>query len=102
MTIGFPQHRQRSVIARAAVDSGAFDVCFDIVQVRVGQKLAAQFEPGGAVAVGKKAILADRVDAVGQRLQEAVDELVRIERHDLRRSAVTIIPPAERDLPSAS
>jgi len=50
------------------------------------------------MAVGEKAIMADAMEAVGQRVQEeATDELVSIERYDLRAAAIPIIPPAERD-----
>lgn len=42
--------------------------------------------------------MAERMEAVRQRVQqEAANELVRVERHHLCPSAMTIIPPAERD-----
>ena len=79
-------------------DSGAFGIRFESVLPRSGQQPAAQFEPGGAMTIGEEAVVADAMEAVGQRVQqEAADELVGVERHDLRLAAVTIIPPAERD-----
>lgn len=42
--------------------------------------------------------MADAMETVGQRVQEKVtDELVRVERHDLRLAALAVVPPAERD-----
>ena len=53
----------------------------------------------GAVAVGEEAVVADAVKAVRQGVQqEAADELVGVERHDLRLAVVAIILPAEGDL----
>ena len=50
------------------------------------------------MTIGEEAVVADAMEAVGQRVQEeAADELVRVERHDLRLAAVAIISPAERD-----
>ena len=50
------------------------------------------------MTVGEEAIVADAMEAVRQGVQqEAPDELVGVERHDLRPAAMTIIPPAERD-----
>ena len=60
------------------------------------QELPDDGESGPAASVGEKAIVADAVEAVGQAVQqEATDELVRIERHQPGRVAVTIIAPAE-------
>ena len=53
-------------------------------------------QSGPAASIGEEAIVADAVEAVGQAVQqEATDELVRIERHQPGRVAVTIIAPAE-------
>lgn len=71
---------------------------FDVVLLRSGQQPSAQVEPGGTMTVGEKAIMADAMEAVWQRVQEeATDELISIERHDLRPAVMAIIPPAERD-----
>ena len=71
---------------------------FDVVLLRSCQQTAALVEPGGTMTVGEKAIMADAMEAVGQCVQEeATDELVSIERHDLRPAVMAIIPPAERD-----
>ena len=49
-----------------------------------GEQVAAQRQLGGAMAVGEEADMADAVEAVGQGVQqEAADELVGVERHDL-------------------
>ena len=83
---------------REALGGGAFGIWFEIVLLRSCQQSAAQVEPGGAMAVGEEAVVADAMEAVGQRVQEeAADELVGVERHDLRLAAVAIISPAERD-----
>src|SRR5690554_3110349 len=48
--------------------------------------------------ISKKTIVADAMEAVGQRVQEeAMDELVGVERHDPRLAAMSIVAPAERD-----
>lgn len=79
-------------------DSGAFGIRFGIIRLWFCQQPAAQVEPGGAMAVGEEAIVPDAVEAVGQRVQEeAADELVGVQRHDLRPAAVAVILPAERD-----
>src|SRR5262249_33992679 len=55
---------------------------------------------GGPVAVGKQAIVADAVEAVGEDMQEeAADELIGLERHRLPAigSIEPIILPAESD-----
>ncbi len=51
------------------------------------------------MAVGHEAVVADAMKPVGQRMdQEAADELIGIEGHDLRAAAVAIILPAECDM----
>ena len=51
-----------------------------------------------AMAVGEKAEVADAVEAVGQGVQqEAADELVGVERHDLGLAVMAIVLPAEAD-----
>lgn len=54
--------RQRQALG---IDSGAFGLSFDIVLLRTGQQPAAQVEPGGAMAVGEEAVMADAVEASG-------------------------------------
>jgi len=50
------------------------------------------------MAVGEEAVVANAMEAVRQRVQqEAPDELLGVERHDLRPAAMAIIPPAEGD-----
>lgn len=79
-------------------DSGAFGIRFELVLLRSGQQPVAQVELGGAITVGEETVVADAMETVGQRVQEkATDELVRVERHDLRLAAVAVVPPAERD-----
>ena len=51
------------------------------------------------MAIGEEAIVADAVEAVRQGVhQEAADELVGAERHELRLAVVAIILPAEGDV----
>ena len=65
---------------------------------RDGQQSATQFQLLGAMAIREKAVMSDAVEAVRQGVQqEAPDELVGIERHDLDLAAMTIVLPAERD-----
>jgi len=86
------------VRCRKRSGSGAFGIRFAIIQLWFGQQPAALVEPGGAMAVGEEAVVADAMEAVRQRVkQEAADELVRVERHHLCPSAMTIILPAEPD-----
>lgn len=59
--------RQRQALGG---DSGAFGTRFEIVLLLAGQQSAAQAELGGAMTVGEKAVMADAVEAVGQRVQE--------------------------------
>ena len=55
---------------------------------------AAKGELGGAVAVGHEAEVADAVETVGQRMkQEAANELVGLELHDLCRAVLAIVLP---------
>ncbi len=50
------------------------------------------------MAVGEEAVVADAMEAVRQGVQqEAADELVGGEGHDLRLAVVAIILPAEGD-----
>ena len=50
------------------------------------------------MAVGQEAVVADAVEAVGQRVQEeAADELVGVERHHLGLVVVPVVLPAEAD-----
>ena len=48
------------------------------------------------MAVGEEAVVADAMEAVGQGVQqEAADELVGVERHDLGLAVMAIVLPAE-------
>ena len=51
-------------------DSSAFGLWFDIVLLRSCQQSAAQVEPGGAMAVGEEAVVAEPMQAIGQRVQQ--------------------------------
>ena len=58
------------------------------------EKFAAKRELGGAMAVGHEAKMADTMEAVGQRVkQEAANELVGLELHDLCRAVLAIVLP---------
>jgi len=58
------------------------------------EKFAAKAELGSAIAVGHEAEVADAVETVGQRMkQEAANELVGRELHDLCRSVLAIVLP---------
>ena len=58
------------------------------------EKFAAKGELGGAMAVGHEAEVADAMEAVGQRVkQEAADELVGLELHDLCRAVLAVVLP---------
>jgi hypothetical protein len=58
------------------------------------EKFAATGELGSAMAVGHKAEVADTVETVGQRMkQEAANELVGLELHDLCRAVLAIVLP---------
>ena len=64
-----------------------------------GKQCAAQREFFGTTAVGEKAVMADAVKPVRQGVQqEAPDEFVGRQRHDLVLVVVPIIAPAEADL----
>ena len=58
------------------------------------EKFAATGELGSAMTVGHKAEVADAVETVGQRMkQEAANELVGRELHDLCRAVLAIVLP---------
>jgi hypothetical protein len=60
------------------------------------QQLPDTREMSSAAAIGEEAIMADTVEAVGQVVQKkAADELIRAERHQAWRVAMTIVAPAE-------
>jgi hypothetical protein len=50
------------------VSNGAFGLRFNLVLPRSGQQPAAQVELCGAMAVGEEAVMANAVEAVGQRM----------------------------------
>ena len=59
---------------------------------RNAQELAKASDVGGPVAVGKQAIVADAMEALGEDVhQEAADELEGMERHCL--PAIGLIAP---------
>jgi hypothetical protein len=60
---------------------------------------AAERELGGAVAIDQEPVVADPVEPVRQSVeQEAADELVGRQCHNLRPAVVAVILPAEDDL----
>src|SRR5438270_11681524 len=62
------------------------------------QQSTALGKLGGAMAVGEIAVVADAVEAVGQDVkQEATNELVGGERHDLAFVVMAIVLPEEAD-----
>ena len=64
----------------------------------MGQEHAALREGGGAAAIGEQAEMANADEAVGDDVeQEAAEELVDLELHDLDAVAVGIVAPAEAD-----
>src|SRR5579864_8132316 len=65
---------------------------------RNGQQLAAECKFAGTMAVGEEAVVPDAMEAIRQGVQqEAADELIGIEGHDLRFAVMPIILPAEGD-----
>src|SRR6516162_1774645 len=77
--------------ARTSVPLAAFVKIFGAVAVRAGRRRVGYTEePAGQcnvvrpVGIGKKAVVTDAVKSVGQHVdQEATDELVGVERHQL-------------------
>ena len=69
------------------------------LQLRSGrQQLADAREFGLPIAVGKKAVMADALEPVGQDVeQKAADELGRRERHELVPRSVGVVLPGEGD-----
>ncbi len=64
----------------------------------LGQQAADDPEPGTAAAVGKKAVVADAMEAVGQAMQqEAPDELAGVECRQPCCIAMPVIAPVEGD-----
>ncbi len=62
------------------------------------EELAAAGQLGLAAMVAEQSIVADALEAVGQDMQqEASDELVRVEGHDLAATVVPVVLPAEGD-----
>jgi hypothetical protein len=58
------------------------------------EKFAAKGELGSAMAVGHEAEVVDAVETVGRRMkQEATNELVGLELHDLCRAVLAIVLP---------
>src|SRR5450759_5863014 len=65
----------------------------------IGEKGAAESELGCAVAVGHEAEVADTVEAIGQGVkEEAANELIGLELHDLGGAALTVILPSKGDM----
>ena len=67
---------------------------------RSTEQLASTCDVGGAVAIGKQAVVTDAVEALGQHVQEeSPDELVRVERHRLPPVGPVdaVVLPAEGD-----
>ncbi len=89
-----PQHGQVGLLGSTAAAVGlAFRFCN-------GEQLAGAGDVVGARAAGEQAVVADAVEACGQDVdQEAADELVGGERHDLLAIAAigAIVLPPEGD-----
>src|SRR6185312_14846728 len=63
------------------------------------EQLAAERQLVGAVTVGEEAVVTDAMEAVRQGVQqEAADELIDAEAHDLRLAVVAIVLPTESDI----
>lgn len=66
---------------------------------RLGEELAAQRQFGGALPVGKKAVIADAVKAVRRRMeQKAADEFASAQAHQLAPRGMAPVAPAEADV----
>ena len=71
----------------------------DRLRRRRGEQASASGELGGAMAIGEKAIVANAMEGVGQRVQqEPADELVGRQGHDLDLVLMAVIFPAKGDL----
>jgi len=94
--------------SRAAIDRLAGEVVeailpparqWSIRRRRCGQQIAAERQLLAPTAVGKEADVADAMEAVRHgMLQEAADEFVGGERHDLGLAVLPIVLPGETDL----
>ena len=83
-------------MGQSAGAAGGLAGCGGLSELHRHQELPDDGELGPAASIGEEAIVADAVEAVGQAVQqEATDELLRIERHQPGRVAVTIIAPTE-------
>ena len=68
------------------------------VNISDGEQRAAQRELFGAPSVAEEAVVADAVESVRQCMQqEAADELVGGQRHDLALVLMPVVAPAEAD-----
>jgi hypothetical protein len=64
-----------------------------------GQSLTAGGELLGALAIGEEAVIADALKALRKGVQqEAADELIGVEGHDLGPLWMTVVLPAEGNL----
>ena len=71
----------------------------DRLRRRRCEQASASGELGGAMAIGEKAIVANAMEGVGQRVQqEPADELVGRQGHDLDLVVMAVIFPAKGDL----
>ena len=65
----------------------------------IGQKRSAQSQSGGAMSIGHEAEVTNAMEAVRQGVQqEATNELVGGQLHDLCRVVVSVILPGEPDM----
>ncbi len=65
----------------------------------ISQKRSAQSQSGGAMSIGHEAEVSNAMEAVRQGVQqEAPDELVGRQLHDLCRVVVSVILPGEPDM----
>ena len=97
----FPQGMPGKIHAAVAI------VLFRWVDRRLGNRHAEQIAAVSkllrAMAIAEEAVIADAMEALGQDVkQEAADELVGRDSHDLLPMAVPIVRPAETNGASAA
>ena len=104
MTCRLPQHGQTSGGSGGAATADGCGGCVGgrtlaLLGRRRGEEAAAEGEPGGALAVGEQAEVADAVEARRQDVeQEPAHELAGVEGHDLLATLAAVVLPAEADL----
>jgi hypothetical protein len=103
---GDAHHGACAVWTAVEVASGELAIAFAIIARgrrrwgrRSGEQSPAESELVGTVAVGEEAVVTDALEAVREGVkQEAADELLGGERHDLVGCVLAIVAPAEADV----